>query len=150
MKTIRTRTAIAIIVAFGIVAFSVSFAVSRLPRKSEWERFRVEYPERAIRANLRLVVLAAAAYLRTHDADEITYDDLLRHGQVIDRPIEPVLGEDYHTIRLSRADAKVDIVTQDGRTVTCEFGTFGVGPIGAGPVRLPPPEDFNAIHPDTN
>ncbi|MDI6451061.1 hypothetical protein [Anaerobaca lacustris] len=149
MRTIRTRTGIIIIVAFATVAFSVSFALSRLPRKSEWERFRVEYPERAIRANLRQVALAASVYLRSHRADEVTYADLLRDGRVIDRPIKPILGEDYHTIRLPRTASKVDVVTKDGQTITCEFGTLGIGSIGLSPVGLPPEDDFN-IHRNTN
>lgn len=149
MRTISTRTGILVIVSFSVVAFSLSFALSRLPRRSEWERYRIEYPERAIRANLRQVALAASVYLRSHNAQEVTYADLLRDGQVIDRPIKPVLGEDYRTVRLSRAATKVEIQTKDGQTVTCEFGSLGVGGIGPSPVSLPPANDLNAYR-DTN
>ncbi len=143
MRTIRTRTAVIIIVAFATVAFSVSFALSRLPRKSEWERFRIEYPDRAIRANLRQVALAASVYLRSHRVDEVTYADLLRDGRIISQPIEPILGEDYYTIRLARTASKVDIVTKDGQTITCEFGTLGIGSIGFSPVGVPPESNLS-------
>lgn len=149
MRTISTRTGILVIVSFSVVAFSLSFALSRLPGRSEWERYRIEYPERAIRANLRQVALAASVYLRSHNAQEVTYADLLRDGQVIDRPIKPVLGEDYGTVRLSRTATKVEIQTKDGQTVTCEFGNLGVGGIGPSPVSLPPANDLNAYR-DTN
>lgn len=148
MKKIRTRTGILIILAFTIMAFSLSFGLSRWAPKSEWHRFRIEYPERAIRANLRQVVLAASVYLRSHHAEKVTYTDLLQNGQIIDRPIDPVLGEDYHTICLSRTDTKVEVVTKDGRTVTCEFGILGVSSIGPNAVALPPADDLN-VYRDT-
>ena len=57
MKTIRTRTGIIVIVSFAIIAFSLSYLLSMLPGRSEWERFRAEHPEKAIQANLRQVCL---------------------------------------------------------------------------------------------
>jgi hypothetical protein len=131
MKTIRTKTGVLVIVAFAVIAFSGSFLLSKLPRRSEWERYRTVYPEKAIRANLKQVVLAGGVYLRSHSVDEVTYDELLKVGQLISKPIDPVLGEDYRTIRLSRSDTKVEVVTEDGRTITYEFGTFGTGGISS-------------------
>jgi hypothetical protein len=144
MKTIRTRTGILVIVSFAVIAFSLSFLLSKLPRDSQWQRYRTEYPEKAIRANLKQVVLAASAYLMRHDISEVTYGELLRAGQLIERPIEPVLGEDYHAIRLSRADTKVSVVTKDGRTITYEFGTLGVGGIS------PSPSGMTEVHGDVD
>jgi len=149
MKTISTRTGILVIVSFAVIAFGLSYLLSHLPRQSEWERYRIEYPERAIHANLRQVALAAAVYLRSHNDEAVTYADLLRDGQVIDRPIKPVLGEDYSTVRLSRTASDVEITTKDGRTITCRFGSLGVGGISPSPVSLPPANDLNA-HRDTN
>ncbi len=133
MKTIRTKTGVLVIVSFAVIAFSGSFLFWKLPRRSEWDRYRAEYPEKAIRANLKQVVLAAGVYLRSRNVDEVTYDELLKVGQIISKPIDPVLGEDYHTIRLSRSDTKVEVVTKDGKTITYEFGTFGTGGISGSP-----------------
>ncbi|HNY78799.1 MAG: hypothetical protein RBS72_14535 [Sedimentisphaerales bacterium] len=137
MKTIRTRTGIIVIVSFAIIAFSLSYLLSMLPGRSEWERFRAEHPEKAIQANLRQVVMAGGAYLRSHRVPEVTYEDLLRDGEFLSRPVDPVLGEDYRTIRLSSKDTKVAVVTKDGRTITYEFGTLSVGGIDLGPL-VPP------------
>ncbi|MDY0356068.1 MAG: hypothetical protein RBR19_09340 [Sedimentisphaerales bacterium] len=144
MKTISTRAGILIIVSFAMIALGLSFLLSHLPRRSEWERYRIEYPEKAIQANLRQVALAAAVYLRSHNDEAVTYADLLRDGQVIDRPIKPVLGEDYRTVRLSRTASEVEITTKDGRTITCRFGSLGIGGISPSPVGLPPGDDLNA------
>lgn len=137
MKTIPTRTGILLIVSFAIIAFSGSFLLSKLPRDNQWQRYRSEHPEKAIRANLKQVVLAASMYLRSRDTNEVTYEDLLRAGRLIESPIEPVLGEDYRTIRLSRADTKVQVVTKDGRTIIYEFGTLGAGGISPSPSGMP-------------
>ena len=137
MKTIRTRTGIIVIVSFAIIAFSLSFLLSTLPRRSEWERFRAEHPEKAIQANLKQVVMAGGAYLRSNRVPEVTYEDLLRDGKFLSRPVDPVLGEDYHTIRLSSKDTKVAVVTKDGRTIMYEFGTLSGGGIDLGPL-VPP------------
>ena len=137
MKTIRTRTGIIVIVSFVIIAFSLSYLLSMLPGRSEGERFRAEHPGKAIQANLRQVVMAGGAYLRSHRVPEVTYEDLLRDGEFLSRPVDPVLGEDYRTIRLSSKDTKVAVVTKDGRTITYEFGTLSVGGIDLGPL-VPP------------
>jgi hypothetical protein len=132
MKAIRTKTGILVIVSFAMIAFSLSFILSRLPGDSHWQRYRAEHPEKAIQANLRQVVLAATFYLRRHDVNEVTYEDLLHSGELIEQPIKPVQGEDYHTIRLSRTDTKVEVVTRDGKTITYEFGTLGAGQMNPG------------------
>lgn len=144
MKTIRTRTGILVIVSFAIIAFSLSFLLSKLPTASHWQRYRNEYPEKAIQANLKQVVMAASFYLRSRGVNEVTYEDLLRDGELMEQPIEPVLGEDYRTIRLSPGDTKVEVVTKDGKTITYEFGTSGIGRINPG--SLGPP----AVHGDVN
>lgn len=136
MKTIRTRTGIIVIVSFAIIAFSLSFLLSTLPGRSEWERYRKQYPEKAIQANLKQVVMAGSAYLRSNRVPEVTYEDLLRDGRFLEQAVDPVLGEDYRTIRLSLKDTKVAVVTKDGKTITYEFGTLGVGGIDPGPVNL--------------
>ncbi len=137
MKTIPTRTGMIVIVSFAIIAFSLSFLLSKLPGRSEWERYRTQYPEKAIQANLRQVVMAGSAYLRSNRVPEVTYEDLLRDGRFLERAVDPVLGEDYRTIRLSSRDTKVAVVTKDGRTITYEFGTLSMGGIDPGPVNLP-------------
>ncbi|HRS12137.1 MAG TPA: hypothetical protein P5068_10340 [Sedimentisphaerales bacterium] len=150
MRTIPTRTGIIVIVSFAIIAFSVSFLLSKLPGRSEWERYRTQYPEKAIQANLRQVVMAGSAYLRSNRVPEVTYEELLRDGRFLEHAVDPVLGEDYRTIRLSSKDTKVAVVTKDGRTVTYEFGTLSAGGIDPGPVNLPPMQiDANQANGDS-
>lgn len=132
MKAIRTKTSILVIVSFAVIAFSLSFILSKMPGDSHWQRYRAEHPEKAIQANLKQVVLAAAVFLRDRGVNEVTYEDLLRNGQLIEQPIEPVLGENYHTIRLSPTDTKIEVVTKDGKTITYEFGTLGAGQMNPG------------------
>lgn len=150
MRTIPTRTGIIVIVSFAIIAFSVSFLLSKLPGRSEWERYRTQYPEKAIQANLRQVVMAGSAYLRSNRVPEVTYEELLRDGRFLEHAVDSVLGEDYRTIRLSSKDTKVAVVTKDGRTITYEFGTLSVGGIDPGPVNLPPMQiDANQANGDS-
>ncbi len=131
MKTISTKTAIVVIVSFAGLCTALVFAASKLPKTSHWERYRIEYPEKAIQANLRKIVFAAQYHMRSNRVDEARYKDMIGTGIFLDKPIEPILGEDYSTICVTGKDTKIEVVTKDGKTISIEFdplGTFTTGP----------------------
>lgn len=141
MKTIGNKTAIVVIVSFTALCAVVVLAVSRLPRTSHWQRYRQEYPEKAIRANLREVLFAAQGYMREHGVNEARYKDMVGNAIFLDEPIEPILGEDYNTLCVTGQDARIEVVTKDGKTIGIDFEPLGR--YTAGPPTIPDLADPN-------
>ena len=130
MRTISTKTAVLTILSFTALCVAVVLLASKLPRTSHWDRYRTAYPEKAIQANLREVVFAATDYMRRHGVSEARYEDLVGASIFLDKPIEPVLGEDYNSICLTNQDTKLEVLTRDGTPVRIDFKPLAVSGIG--------------------
>lgn len=137
MKTISNRTAFVVIVSFAALCAVIVFAASNRPRTSQWKLYQKQYPEKAIRANLRKVIFAAKGYMRSHRVDKAPYPDMVGKTLFLDKPIEPILGEDYNTICVTGQDTRIEVVTKDGRTIFITFDPLGT--FTAGPAMMPMP-----------
>jgi len=137
MKTISNRTAFVVIVSFAALCGVFVFSASKWPRTSHWKQYQRQYPEKAIRANLRKINFAAKDYMRSHRVDKAPYPDMVGKSLFLNKPIEPILGEDYNTICVTGQDTRIEVVTKDGRTIFITFDPLGT--FTAGPAMMPMP-----------
>ncbi|MFT3830345.1 MAG: DUF4190 domain-containing protein [Opitutaceae bacterium] len=85
------------------------FATREVRRHSE---------EAAVRTHLEQFWTAADLQLRSNEAPETSYPDLVGEGKALaETDFAPVAGEDYHALSVKRGDEWLSITLNDGRTV---------------------------------